>query len=412
MKKKTLLPVLLLCLFFVACNKDDIDNKPPVVNAGKDTTITLNATTGSNITLKGSATDVDGTIAGYMWSEVSGPNKANIETAGSATTIVNGLITGTYVFQLMATDNDGAVGTKTVSITIIQNNQSKGPNIPPVVNAGNDTTFALKSTFTDTINLKGSAIDSDGTVVGYAWTQISGPTSAKILYQGSASTKVTNVTAGTYIFQLMATDDQGATGTKTVTIILQMPPIVTLTLQPSNNPMEASVYSDVPNGNGVGTPQIDVAAWTSNGNPVYQRVYLMFDYSNIPTGSTIVSAKLSLYANPNPLAGNFVDANYGTANSFTIQRVTSSWTSASVSWNNQPATTTTNQTIVPNSTSSFQNSVDIDVTQLVKDMQQNGNNGFGMRLVTESYYNIRQYISSYNTSDASKHPKLVIQYAN
>lgn len=409
--RKLLIPAFLLCLLFIACQKDDIDNKPPVVNAGKDSTVTLNTTTGNNITLKGSATDADGTIASYLWSQVSGPNKANIETPGSATTIVNGLVSGVYVFQLMATDDDGAVGSKTVSITIIQNNLPKGPNVPPVVNAGKDTTFALQTALSDTISLKGSATDADGTVVGYAWTQISGPTSAKILYQGSASTKVTNVTVGTYVFQLMAIDDQGATGIKTVTIVLQAPPLVTLTLQPSNNPTEASVYSDVPNGTGVGTPQIVVGAWTVNGNPVYHRLYLKFDYSAIPAGSTILSAKLSLYANPNPLAGNFIDANYGTENSFTIQRTTSAWNPANISWNNQPTTTSTNQLTIPNSTSSFQNSIDIDVTQLVKDMQQNGNNGFGMRLVTESYYNIRQYVSSYNT-DVTKHPKLVIQYAN
>jgi hypothetical protein len=34
-----------------------------------------------------------------------------------------------------------------------------------------------------------------------------------------------------------------------------------------------------------------------------------------------------------------------------------------------------------------------------------------MRLPTENYYNIRQYASSYN-SDATKRPKLVIQYTN
>jgi hypothetical protein len=408
---KSFFSLLLTSLFLIACQKDDIENKPPVVNAGKDTLITLNATTGNNVRLTGSATDADGSVVSYLWSQVSGPNKANIETSGSSSTLINGLISGVYVFQLMATDDKGAVGSKTVSITIVQNNQLPGSNKPPIVNAGNDTTYALKSSLNDTITLKGSAIDSDGVVVSYVWTQISGPTSAKILYQGSVSTKVTNITAGTYVFQLMAIDDKGATGTKTVSITLQAPPTVTLTLQPSNNPAEASVYSDVPNGTGVGTPQIVIGAWTVNGNPVYHRLYLMFDYSAIPAGSTVLSAKLSLYANPNPLAGNFIDANYGTANSFTIQRITSAWNPANVSWNNQPTTTSTNQIIIPNSTSSFQNSVDIDVTQLVKDMQQNSNNGFGMRLVTESYYNIRQYISSYNT-DASKHPKLVIQYAN
>lgn len=408
---KALILFIFLSLLFVACQKDDIDNKPPIVNAGKDTTITLNASTGNNIRLTGSATDADGTVTSYLWSQVSGPNRANIETPGSSSTIVNGLISGIYVFQLMATDDDGAVGSKTISVTIIQNNSIPTGNKPPTVNAGNDTSYALKSSMNDTITLKGSASDSDGVVVSYIWSQVSGPNSAKIFYPGSATTKVTNVTPGTYVFQLMATDDKGATGVKTITVTLQGPPIVTLTLQPTNNPKESSVYSLVPNGNGIGTPQITVGAWTANGGPVYLRTYLMFDYT-VPDGGTILSAKLSLFANTNPTAGNYVDANYGADNSFTIQRVISGWSGASINWNNQPFTTNVNQIVVPNSTSSSQNSIDIDVTQLVKDMQINGNNGFAMRLINESGFNIRQYVSSYNTSDVTKHPKLVIQYSN
>ncbi|MBD0287557.1 MAG: DNRLRE domain-containing protein [Flavisolibacter sp.] len=284
-------------------------------------------------------------------------------------------------------------------------------NKPPVVNAGNDTTFQLAAgAQNDTISLSGSAIDADGQVVGYAWSQISGPNTVKILYPGSATTKISGVISGQYVFQLMATDDKGATGVKSVTILVKAPQVYTLTLQPNNNPNESSVYSYVPNGNGVGTPQLAIGAWTNSGTPVYNRTYIKFDYT-IPAGATILSAKFSLYAIPNPLAGNFVDAHYGLANSFNIQRITAAWTATSISWNNQPATTTVDQITVPNSTSSFQNNNDIDVTQLVKDMQQNGNNGFALRLLTENYYNIRQYISSYNT-DLTKHPKLVIQYSN
>jgi hypothetical protein len=282
-------------------------------------------------------------------------------------------------------------------------------NEPPVVNAGNDTTFKLATPENDTVLLSGSATDSDGQVMGYTWSQISGPNAAKILYPGSATTKVSDVIAGQYIFQLMATDDKGATGVKTVKIVVEAPPqIYTLPLQPRNNPNESSVYSYYPDGTGVGTPQVVIGAWTQGG-AVYNRTYLKFDFS-IPSGAIINNAKLSLYATPDPKAGNFVDAHYGSANSFYIQRITSSWTGAGISWNKQPTTTNTNQVIVPNSTSSFENNIDIDVTQLVKDMQLNGNNGFAMRLLAENYYNIRQYVSSYHT-DATKHPKLVIQYS-
>ena len=60
------------------------------------------------------------------------------------------------------------------------------------------------------------------------------------------------------------------------------------------------------------------------------------------------------------------------------------------------------------STSAFQNNI-IDVTALVKDMQTNGNNGFALTLQSETTYNVRQYVSSFNV-DITRHPTLVISY--
>ena len=83
---------------------------------------------------------------------------------------------------------------------------------------------------------------------------------------------------------------------------------------------------------------------------------------------------------------------------------------AQINWNNQPTSTTQNQVIVPQSTSSFQDNTNIDVTNLVKDMLINGNNGFFMQLQSETIYNFRQYCSSYYAADGAKHPKLVLQF--
>jgi hypothetical protein len=408
---KALILVIFLSLLFVACQKDDIDNKPPIVNAGKDTTITLNASTGNNVRLTGSATDADGAVASYLWSQVSGPNRANIETPGSSTTIVNGLISGVYVFQLMATDDDGAVGSKTISVTIIQNNPIPVGNKPPVVNAGNDTTYDLKSSLNDTITLKGSASDSDGVVVSYLWTQVAGPNSAKILYPGSAITKVTNVIAGNYVFQLMATDDDGATGVKKVTFTLNTPPVVTLALQPHQNhqEVELAVQGNV-DASDETAPEFAAAAWTHNGDPTYLRGLFGFDLSAIPITATIQSAKLSLYSTPNPINGNQIDANYGANNSMYLQRITSPWAST-VTWQNQPSTTTTSQVSIPSTTQSRLDLIDLDVTNLVKDMRQLGNYGFMLRLQSETIYTSRIFCSSKH-ADATKHPKLVIQYSN
>jgi hypothetical protein len=77
------------------------------------------------ITLRGSGTDDDGTIASYQWTQVSGPSTATLATAANAITTVTGLQPGSYVFQLTVTDNNGATAIDAVHVEVT----------PPVVNA-------------------------------------------------------------------------------------------------------------------------------------------------------------------------------------------------------------------------------------------------------------------------------------
>jgi hypothetical protein len=90
-------------------------NIAPVANAGADNTITLP----NNVTLVGSATDSDGTVATYAWSKLSGPGSFTITTPNAATTTVTGLAVGTYVFRLTATDDDGATSIDDVQVTVL-----------------------------------------------------------------------------------------------------------------------------------------------------------------------------------------------------------------------------------------------------------------------------------------------------
>jgi Domain of unknown function (DUF4832) len=71
----------------------------------------------SNVTLEGSATDVDGTVVSTAWSQVSGPNKALL-TAGRTTLNVGGLISGTYIFRLTAVDNQGNVASAEARVNV------------------------------------------------------------------------------------------------------------------------------------------------------------------------------------------------------------------------------------------------------------------------------------------------------
>jgi chitodextrinase len=233
-------------------------NQPPVVNAGTAQTITLPT---SSVTLIGSATDATGTIKTYTWTQSSGPNTASITNASSSSTTVTGLAAGTYVFQLKATDNNSLSGTATVTITV-----NAAPNQPPVVNAGTAQTITLP---TSSVTLTGSATDATGTIKTYAWTQSSGPTTASITNASSSSTTVTGLAAGTYVFQLKATDNNSLSGTATVTITVNaapnQPPVVnagtaqTITLPVNSVTLNGSATD--------ATGTIKTYAWTQSSGP-------------------------------------------------------------------------------------------------------------------------------------------------
>jgi hypothetical protein len=100
-----------------ATDTDDIVvvvNNAPVVKAGADKSITLGY---SSLTLTGSATDADGTIASYVWSKYSGPNLRMSNTT-STTVTLSGFYEGTYVIKLQAKDNRGTSGYDYVKVVV------------------------------------------------------------------------------------------------------------------------------------------------------------------------------------------------------------------------------------------------------------------------------------------------------
>jgi len=157
------------------------------------------------------------------------------------------------------------------------------------------------------------------------------------------------------------------------------------------------------------SPEIDAVAWTwyaSGGGPGTVRSLINFrDLSLIPTGATVVSATLRLYAVPAPSI-----ANSGT-NDCWVQRVTSTWTETGVTWTNQPTATATNQVAIPGSTSTTYN-VALNVTAMVQDMVNlTPTNRFGFRILlqTEATYRSMVFASS-DHATAALWPELEVVY--
>jgi REJ domain len=192
---------------------------PPTASAGAGFAVD-EGTIG--VPLKGSGTDLDGTISSYRWEQVvrgSQPTviltnaNSSIATFDAPQVTANTLLT----FKLTATDNDGATATDTVVVTVNNVNQPPVAKItanPTTINEGDSS--ALDAT--------GSS-DSDGNITKYEYSQTAG-TAGTITVDSTNPAKATFkalcVTADeTATIQLKVTDNDGATSTATVDIAVK-----------------------------------------------------------------------------------------------------------------------------------------------------------------------------------------------
>lgn len=149
-------------------------------------------------------------------------------------------------------------------------------------------------------------------------------------------------------------------------------------------------------------------AWTNQSNPSTTRAIVEFDINTIPSGVTIVNASLELFHYTSPF--NTGHSNMSGPADGWLERITQPWTENTVTWNNQPATTTLNRVNVVAPFSMNQNYI-LDVTQLVRDMLNNpaSSYGFMLKLQTESYYRSLLFASS-DMNNPVFHPKLTVEY--
>lgn len=197
----------------------------PTWSAGSNQTISSSSTTiaasGAPPKIVRTVTPFDTvlyTISTTAWTQVSGPNTATITSASSQSTTVTGLISGTYVFQNLETDNNGGTQASTMQVTV------SASGTPPTVNvSGNDTITAPMSTTNlyATITYNGGASGSAN-----VWSTQGSPIGAPaptITQSGSLTAPratISGLVAGTYQFQLSSTDSNSNTTTVTVTVVV------------------------------------------------------------------------------------------------------------------------------------------------------------------------------------------------
>lgn len=189
---------------------------------------------------------------------------------------------------------------------------------------------------------------------------------------------------------------------------------VTLTLQPDSADGKDAMLHELPsqvNTNWETEQQLPASAWTHGGTFANIRSIIEFDLSSIPNGAVVNSAYLSLYA-IDFTYGQGYHSTMGGPNNAWLERIINPWNESTVTWNNQPATTTQNRVSLPASTSQTQDYTNIDVTTLIQDIVSNPNAGYGIMLKLQdetTNYRRLNFCSSDHTNPL-KRPKLVVTY--
>lgn len=156
---------------------------------------------------------------------------------------------------------------------------------------------------------------------------------------------------------------------------------------------------------------IEAKSWTASGQPKGSRGLIEFDLSFLTDPQKVTSAKLSLYHYGGTILHGGGVSYRRDASDFYIRRITEAWEETVVTWNTQPTATTVNQVAVDAPSTYTSDFIDIDVTQLIKDMVEHGNNGFQIIMQIESIYRGIYVGSSENTYDnGDNRPKLEITY--
>jgi hypothetical protein len=108
---------LLSFVGFSSCNDKEVQTKKPVVDAGPAVAMKVTA---DSVLLSATVTEENGTITEYLWRKVSGEGTPDILTPNEKDTWVKNLVEGVYVFQIMVRNDNGDIGTDTVTVDVLE----------------------------------------------------------------------------------------------------------------------------------------------------------------------------------------------------------------------------------------------------------------------------------------------------
>lgn len=183
------------------CGGSDKDvsekNQLPVANAGIDQQVNEQ----TQATLSGQASDADGTVVIYSWSQTSGTTVTltNENTATAQFTTPDVTENEDLVFQLNVEDNEGAKHQDSVTVEILKINNA------PIANAGSNKIGFV----TNTVTLDGSSSsDDDNDSLSYQWELSNIPETSNTVFTNATSVSPSFVpdVIGSYTASLVVSD--------------------------------------------------------------------------------------------------------------------------------------------------------------------------------------------------------------
>ncbi len=224
----------------------------PTASAGPDKNIEVNKA----VTIIGSGTDSDGTIVSYVW------KKDNTEVDSTASFNYIPTFVGTDTLILTVMDDDGATASDSMNVVVVD---VLPINQVPTANAGADKNVEVNTA----VNIIGSGTDSDGTIVSYVWKK------GNTILASTVSFEYTPTAVGTDTLTLIITDDDGASASDSMNVIVEAVP-----------PTNQAPVADAGNDQSVLISETVMLNGSESSDPNSDAISYSWSFTNRPNGSS------------------------------------------------------------------------------------------------------------------------------
>ncbi|XP_077521827.1 dyslexia-associated protein KIAA0319-like protein isoform X3 [Amblyomma americanum] len=184
---------------------------PPTANAGPQSVVYM---PNNEVTLNGNLSTDDKGIKSWEWTKSPDTDKhVDMEGTTSPYLHLSNMEVGVYKFLLKVTDTADQTATAEVHVFV-----KPASNQAPTADAGKDIRVSLP--IDKPLVLDGSHSSDDVGITLWHWSQIQGPKPSQIEEPNSATTKVSNLVPGEYVFKLDVLDANNLTSSDNVSIIV------------------------------------------------------------------------------------------------------------------------------------------------------------------------------------------------